>query len=118
MISPETEELVRQAWLAGIPPQYRLTGKDKGLCQDRFLSAAIIQPPPKLAIVERFLRSIFGEQHLTFKQRQAKEARMRIGRPGRKRTRLSRARPKPHLMSFSELAAETKPYLDLDLTHG
>jgi len=117
MISDAAFDLMREVWAAQIPDYYRWTGRFYSERGDP-TRGAIVAPPPPPAIVERWLRSIFGEQHLTVKQQAAKDARLRIGRPGRKRTRLSRARPKPHLMSFSELAAETKPYLDLDLTHG
>jgi len=122
-ISPELEERVSAAWFESIPEQYRQTDKDKGLCGDRFLSAAIILPPPPLSLIETFLMNIFGERHLTQKQLAARVARQNIGRAGRKKAdtiaegRPSRARQKRSapLMTFTELSDATKPYHDLDL---
>ena len=66
MILPSTEERIAEAWRAGIPHQYRLVpGKDKGLSSDRFESAAIIQPPPPVSLIQKFLLNVaFRRQHL------------------------------------------------------
>jgi hypothetical protein len=120
MISPELEERVAEAWLASIPQQYRLGPRDKGLLGDRLLSSAIIAAPPPPSTVEMFFRNIFGRQHLTAKQLQAKASHG----PGRKkadvdvrRARPSRARKQPSLAgcSLSEFDEATKPFHDLDL---
>jgi hypothetical protein len=108
-ISDSTWDLYRERWQSSIPSQYRLIpARDKGLCSDRYLSAAIILPPPPVSLITAFLLGIFGPQHLTEKQLAAKAARQACGRPGRRKgdcltsvdrtqTRPSRARQKPSL---------------------
>jgi hypothetical protein len=116
-ISPELEEQVAEAWRAGIPEQYRLTGKDKGLITDRSLSSAIILPPPKLSLVNLFLFSLFGPQHLTQKQLAAKAARANCGVRGRKREEpppAPRVRPSRVRQSRAKYKP-SGPLRDLDL---
>jgi hypothetical protein len=61
-ISPSTEDLYRETWQSGIPPQYRANdqtridkrGRAVQAEQDRRYSSAIIAPPPSKALVSQF----------------------------------------------------------------
>jgi hypothetical protein len=111
------EERVSVVWYYSIPPQYRFDGVEKGLRPDRFQSAAIIQEPPPVSVIQRFLLNIaFRRQHLTQDQLAAKIARLNIGKPGQKKNRKPPP-PQPDLqlptMGFGELDDNTKSVQDL-----
>jgi hypothetical protein len=84
-ISDELQERVAVVWYYSIPEQYRFDGIDKGLRPDRHLSAAIIQAPPPVSVIQRFLLNIaFRRQHLRTEQ-------VAIGRSGRRKDILTSA---------------------------
>ena len=53
-ISPETEELIRERWASSIPERFR-PGVNEG-------KGAIIQPPPPVAVFERWLEAAMHQR--------------------------------------------------------
>jgi hypothetical protein len=47
MISPETEELVAKAWLAGIPERFRFTDVDRTMVPTSLGGAIVMPTPPR-----------------------------------------------------------------------
>ena len=112
MISDETWDLIREAWKAGIPEQYRFTDRERRH-GSQYLSTgpSIILPKPPAPLLAKFFTSI--RMHLTAKQmktRPVNRADAGAKAPGsRIRKSKARTRPSPPPSPPSAFLAFTRP---------
>ena len=106
MISDETWDKVREAWAAGIPEQYRFTGREHKA--DYAVGAIILPPPPRSALKTfwRFFERVSRNMHLTEDQRRERERRANWGKRKSEQTRShSRKRAQPETAPTVEKSA-------------
>jgi hypothetical protein len=105
VISDETWDKVREAWAAGIPEQYRFTGREhKG---DYAIGAIILPPPPRpvLKTFWGFFERLSRNMHLAEDQRREQERRANWGKRKSEQTRRSRSRAQPETAPTVEESA-------------